>query len=65
MKWKVFYILIYLFKYKLPWTKIKAKTHLDKKNKILEVHKTTTGKELCIGLPYQISYIYNEIIILS
>ena len=55
------YLIIFFFKRELPWSNIKAKNHSEKRNKIIEIHKKTTKKNLCSELPYQIVFIYNDI----
>lgn len=56
------YLIIYLIKKKLPWSAIKGKNHEDKKNKIIKCHQRTTNKVLCNKIPYQIAYIYYNVI---
>ena len=56
------YLIIYLIKRKLPWSGIRGKNHVDKKNKYIECHLNTTNKDLCNKIPYQIAYIYYNVI---
>ena len=52
------YLLIFLFKLKLPWSHVKSKNHFEKAQKIIEIHKKTSEKELFKNIPYQILFIY-------
>ena len=45
------YMLIYLIKGKLPWSKIKYGTISEKYIKLLNLKKNTTNEELCKNLP--------------
>ena len=56
------YLIIYLLKNTLPWAGIKGKNYEDKKMKIIHCHQKIKNEILCKGLPYQIIFIYNDII---
>ena len=45
------YMLIYLIKGELPWSKIKCGTISERFNNILNLKKNTTNEELCKNLP--------------
>jgi hypothetical protein len=45
------YVLIYLFKGRLPWQGLKVKQNEDKYERIYEKKKSVTPKELAKGLP--------------
>ena len=55
------YIIIFLFKLKLPWSSVKSKSYLDRLNKIRQIHYITKLDKLCEGIPYQILFILNHI----
>ena len=56
------YLIIYLIKKKLPWSAIRGKNREDKRNKIIKCHQRITNKVLCNKIPYQIAYIYYNVI---
>jgi hypothetical protein len=45
------YVLIYLFKGRLPWQGLKVKKNEDKYERIYEKKKSVTSNELAKGLP--------------
>lgn len=47
------YMLVYFWRKKLPWQGLKAKTKVEKYNKIGERKRTTQLKNLCAGLPQE------------
>ena len=55
------YLIIYLFKLKLPWQNVKSKTPDEKIEKIIKIHSIITEKELFKNIPYQFLFLYTEI----
>lgn len=55
------YFLIFLFKLTLPWSNIESKTHEDKIQKIIDIHKKVNDVSLCQNLPYEIFFIVSDI----
>lgn len=54
------YIFIYFLKGSLPWQDEKAKTRLEKYDKVLESKTSTPADILCRGLPSKINNFLNH-----
>ena len=55
------YTLLYLLKKKLPWSKVKGKTHIIKCKKMCEAKRNIKYMELFKDLPDEFIYIYKNI----
>jgi serine/threonine protein kinase len=53
------YLIIYFLRGRLPWQGIKVKNKEERYAKILKKKKSTTTKELCIGVPKELELFVN------
>lgn len=55
------YVLVFLFKGKLPWQGVKAKKHKEKRMKIKEIKIESTKDGLCSDMPEEFQTYFNYV----
>ena len=55
------YLIIYLIDLELPWSNVKSKNYFEKRDKIISIHNKLNINKFLKNLPYELSYIFNNI----